>query len=569
MPPQTPVETVPVSNLVLPEARIGRLAYFLAIVPLYVFFTLTLVLSGAFGFIALIALFVQNPLAGLLVLVLSLFTAVYFIYVTFRLSILRLRDLGASASWSLLLLVPFASPVFICALCVLPGNALTLGTGTALRRYALRYVVVTIAFFVAATGVFVSSLLNSPFLPSLLPWSAHDDRPRATEEVQVIGPTPESERENYARQAKFHNNLGAEFTPSGEAVGYVIYAGAKATSSPGYYVENNVVHGPVYFYSKHPNESSESYRSNLEASGWRVGMRRDEQLGESDARSGHTIGMQRTGPDFSCFDTSTKSQNAVIYDGSQVGLETIRDGACSAPVEGVLLSDDGLHYAYEVRDKVGFFVVVDGKRSSNYPYIDNMHFEGSTAVFNAVSNDFLQFLRVLIKTVPGDSNPAASATNVTPGTTITASAPRPTAADRRPTIRIVSPNGGETLTLGDTVKIAWETANLPGGTYLDLELFKIADAITKVGTQGECMNCVGGGLGSGLSAISPIEIGRMTIPWVAGTRYAGGFVDPGTRYILKATLSKMGDSSECPGQFSNCSVIVATDWSDAAFALLE
>ena len=134
-------------------------------------------------------------------------------------------------------------------------------------------------------------------------------------------------------------------------------------------------------------------------------------------------------------------------------------------------------------------------------------------------------------------------------------------------ITITSPNGGETLKIGDGVQIRWTISYLQPSTFLDLELFKISGTKTIVGTQGECLNCVGGGLRSGVLALSPLANGTGNIEWIVGKMYSGGFVSSGNNYIMKATISKTGNPDECPKQFPTCTVELASDWSDAAFSL--
>lgn len=135
-----------------------------------------------------------------------------------------------------------------------------------------------------------------------------------------------------------------------------------------------------------------------------------------------------------------------------------------------------------------------------------------------------------------------------------------------PVIKIISPNGGETLKIGDKVRINWE-ANPPPGVWLDLELFEISGDKPSIAPSGQCLNCIGGGLRSGVQAISPIMNGAGGIDWEVGKLYAGGYVKAGNHYILKANISKTGSPNECPAKFAGCTIDLGVDWSDAVFSL--
>lgn len=217
--------------------------------------------------------------------------------------------------------------------------------------------------------------------------------PLANENVETVGPTLESSRENYKRQAPYNNNVNFYTTQSGDAVGDSTGGGNY------YYIQNNSVHGPIVATkSTQGYETDEHFFGRMESMGWPVGMRSAPELERSDSKSGHSFESVPTGPELNCFDTQTPSQSSLMYDGKQVGLHSILDGKCQSPVEGVLLSNDGLHYAYLVRAKRGFFAVVDGRKSNTYPAMHNLHFEGDLFVFNAITSDFTNFVRVKITT---------------------------------------------------------------------------------------------------------------------------------------------------------------------------
>ena len=150
-------------------------------------------------------------------------------------------------------------------------------------------------------------------------------------------------------------------------------------------------------------------------------------------------------------------------------------------------------------------------------------------------------------------------------------APQPAAPSNTSAIRITSPNGGEAFKIGSTVRVTWEAQNVPTGAQLQLELFEITSDKTIVSADGVCTNCTGGGLGSGVPLVQSVADGAGSAEWTAGKLPGGGSVSPGSRYIMKATLSKSGRASagECPaGSFKGtCEVLYEVDWSDAAFSL--
>ncbi|TSC62729.1 MAG: hypothetical protein Athens041674_420 [Parcubacteria group bacterium Athens0416_74] len=264
------------------------------------------------------------------------------------------------------------------------------------RGKLLSWIVLSInlvMLFLAAASAVLFFTISSLFTDlNSLPPDGSNNIPPANEIVEVIGPTSESDRGNYELQAQYNNNINFYFTEAGEAVGY-------SNETGWYYVENNQTHGPIIGSKQYP-ESDAQFWARMEAMGWKIGMEERWAIENFDAKSGHSLDAVPTGPDYSTFDTHVPSQIKVVYDGNVVGLHTIQDGRAQSPVEGVKLSNDGLHYAYLVRAKrgEGFFVVVDGKKSRLYPMISNLHYEGSIFVFNAVAPDFMNFLRIKINT---------------------------------------------------------------------------------------------------------------------------------------------------------------------------
>lgn len=419
-----------------------------------------------------------------------------------------------------------------------------------LNLIVLFFAVISALFFFTFVGLSISN-----FAVTNSASNENSNIPPANESIEIVGPTLESERGIYESQAKANNNINFYFNESGTAVGY----GVGTVGFSVEYVENGVVHGPIVGMLKQYPESDEQFWTRMETVGWKVGMRERWRIENTDSKSGHTLESIPTGPELNCFDSQNPSQSSLIYDGKQVGLHSIQDGRCRSPVKGVLLSNDGLHYAYLVQAKHGYFVVVDGKKSEIYPLLSNLHFEGSTFVFNAVSSDFMNFVRAKILTSSQNS-----VTNTAMGEQV---ANTPTSAPLNySVIRVTSPNGGEALKIGYKIHITWE-ASPPPGVWLDLELFEINGDKPNIASNGQCLNCIGGGLRSGVSAISPITNGAGGIDWVVGKLYAGGYVKSGSHYVLKANINKTGSPNECPAKFPNCTVDLGVDWSDAAFSL--
>lgn len=137
-------------------------------------------------------------------------------------------------------------------------------------------------------------------------------------------------------------------------------------------------------------------------------------------------------------------------------------------------------------------------------------------------------------------------------------------------VKITSPNGGETFKLGDTVRITWNVQNAPAGSQLHLELFEITGDRPVISAQGVCTNCTESGLRSGVPYVS-VTNGAGSAEWVAGKQYNGSTVNPGSRYIMNATVSKAGyaNAGECPlgSVKGTCEVFYQIDWSDGVFSL--
>jgi len=136
-------------------------------------------------------------------------------------------------------------------------------------------------------------------------------------------------------------------------------------------------------------------------------------------------------------------------------------------------------------------------------------------------------------------------------------------------IRLISPNGGESFKIGNSVQITWKAFNVvdkAAGAQLDVELFEIKGDKPLIDKNNICTNCMGSGLRSGISAV-PLKTGEWSATWVAGKQYSGGSVTPGNNYVMKATVSKTGSPSECPATVPTCTVELDVGWSDAAFSL--
>lgn len=117
---------------------------------------------------------------------------------------------------------------------------------------------------------------------------------------------------------------------------------------------------------------------------------------DSYTRNGHTISSVGVGGTFG-FDTGSSKKSRVLLDGSEVGTYS---ASCVfyEPVHYLQLSNDGSHYAFRVFFKDGHFVVVDGKKTKLYSYVDNLQFspDGSLLSFNAMTRDAASFLNVQI-----------------------------------------------------------------------------------------------------------------------------------------------------------------------------
>lgn len=153
------------------------------------------------------------------------------------------------------------------------------------------------------------------------------------------------------------------------------------------------------------------------------------------------------------------------------------------------------------------------------------------------------------------------------GSTSTQSTSTATAISNNELLKLLSPNGGEEIKIGTSFKINWQETKVPKGALIDAELFKIEGNKIIFGKNGECTNCVGGGLRSGVSARTSVSNGVGSAVWTAGFTFSrDSTVDVGSNYVMTITASRAGKAGECPGQLS-CTIDIATDWSDSVFRL--
>ncbi|MEI6810558.1 MAG: peptidoglycan-binding domain-containing protein [Candidatus Nomurabacteria bacterium] len=141
-----------------------------------------------------------------------------------------------------------------------------------------------------------------------------------------------------------------------------------------------------------------------------------------------------------------------------------------------------------------------------------------------------------------------------------------------PSLKITTPNGGQSIKIGSNYRIFWETQLIPKNAQLDAEVFEITGDTIVFNKSGGCSNCVGGGLRSGLSAVFPVNEGPGSTEWKsAGVTYSGTKLKAGNHYVIKAVVSKTGtyEKGECPKSYSVCTIDIATDWSDGVFTLVN
>jgi hypothetical protein len=207
-------------------------------------------------------------------------------------------------------------------------------------------------------------------------WIYADDRPLVYEVIDVIGPTPEK-----------HQRFSS-VDSSGLMIGYFLRGGNR------YYVKNGKVNGPYNWGIISKRESSSAYWRRGHEIGWPVELGTVESSEQSDIKGSSTLRIEKFGPKKDCFDSAAKSKVNVYHNETLVGTEKIKNDECQTAFRGGILSDDGSRHAYIVRDRSGYFVVSHGKRSSNYVWIQNLHFQDSVPVFNATDSSGKNYIRV-------------------------------------------------------------------------------------------------------------------------------------------------------------------------------
>jgi len=224
-----------------------------------------------------------------------------------------------------------------------------------------------IAYFLLAQ---VLTFLPVPY------WTYADDRPLANEVIDVIGLTPEK-----------HHRLSF-VDSSGLMIGYSLGGGNR------YYVKSGKVEGPYNWGIISKGESSNAYWRRGHEIGWPVELSTVEYPEQSDTKGSSTLRIEKFGPEIDCFDSAAKSKVNVYHNETLVGTEKIKNDECWTAFRGGALSDDGSRHAYIVRDRFGYFVVSHGERSSNYVWIQNLHFQDSVPVFNATDSSGKNYIRV-------------------------------------------------------------------------------------------------------------------------------------------------------------------------------
>lgn len=243
------------------------------------------------------------------------------------------------------------------------------------------------------------SINSSPLLVCL--FGTHNTTIQNINE-EIVGQGPEHVR-------------GFLYNKYGDTVGYPL---PENYSVSYFYVKENKTFGP--FRPKPENATygnldynisrgQEIYRY-LTPDGWPSDLwYRSAQKGDESSRSsnGHTLDVRGAGGTF--YLTGERKQSEIIYDGNVVGKET-SDCEFYQPVvrEGLVLSKDGLHYAYVVKFKTlgsygastnPSYVVFDGKKTKVFDdAIENLHFEDDLLVFNTM-NRSNEFLRITIPVI--------------------------------------------------------------------------------------------------------------------------------------------------------------------------
>src|SRR3989344_5992638 len=110
-------------------------------------------------------------------------------------------------------------------------------------------------------------------------------------------------------------------------------------------------------------------------------------------------------------------------------------------------------------------------------------------------------------------------------------------------IRIIAPNGGEMLEIGDTVRVSWDAQNISTQyAGLRLEVWSISGDRPII-KDGQCLNCINGGMIT-LSGVT-LHNGIGSVEWEVGKkRYALHTPPgPGDKYVLMAGAER-GNTDE-------------------------
>jgi len=148
-------------------------------------------------------------------------------------------------------------------------------------------------------------------------------------------------------------------------------------------------------------------------------------------------------------------------------------------------------------------------------------------------------------------------------------------------IKITAPNGGETLKIGDAVRVSWDAKNVPGKYVgLRLEVWQISGDKPIIGATGECSNCIGGGMITLSNPVSSdgLANGAGSVDWVVGKKLYPLHTPPGpgNNYVLMAVAERGNTDEEseqrckdypsgvCGKPFS---VLLGVDYSDRVFSI--
>lgn len=149
-------------------------------------------------------------------------------------------------------------------------------------------------------------------------------------------------------------------------------------------------------------------------------------------------------------------------------------------------------------------------------------------------------------------------------------------------IRITSPNGGETLKIGDTVRVSWDAKNVPGKYVgLRLEVWQISGDKPIIDATGQCSNCIEGGMITLSNPVSSdgLANGAGSVDWVVGKKLYPLHTPPGpgNNYVLLAVAERGNtdeEAAECRQKNPNSvmcgkpwTVELGRDYSDRVFSI--